>query len=104
MRSKIRPALVIYSRAALRAALVMLLAVIAEGCGERAPENSPSLANQGCLNEASRTIQEYFHGEVSEQDLNSFWDCIDNALKLFTDRTRGVEPGKYKPTELRRFL
>jgi hypothetical protein len=83
--------------------------VVTVGCGligEQGPSGGMQLksAEVGCLDGASKTFSEYFEGNSSETQVSALWDCFDKSIKLFTERTRGVEQDTYKPQELRLFL
>lgn len=63
-----------------------------------------SLDTAGCLSNASQVLNNFFTGKSSPQELGGFWDCAANALKSFTDNTRGENSAGYSGNELARFL
>ena len=61
-------------------------------------------AETGCLTGAFSTLEAFFDGVASEEQITKLCDCASSSLKLFYERTEGVEKGKYSPEELRSFL
>lgn len=61
-------------------------------------------AQQGCLANSGKTISKFFDGKISENELDSFWNCLTHSFQMFADNTRGSELDYYAPEELAGFM
>lgn len=57
-----------------------------------------------CLNQNKQFISRYFSGQAKPQEIEFFFDCIDNTIQLFLNHTRTKNPNYYTQTEIRRFM
>ena len=61
-------------------------------------------AKEGCLANASATLDRYFAGAIEDQELEAFWNCAEKAFAMFAENTKGQSGDHYTPTELSSFL
>lgn len=57
-----------------------------------------------CLNNAGERIGQYLDGKTDPTDIEAMFQCADDSIQLFLDRTKTNTPGTYQPQELRNFL
>ena len=57
-----------------------------------------------CFKDNKYFILRYFSAQSQPQELENFFDCIDNTIQLFLNHTRTENPNYYKQVELRRFI
>ncbi|MCM0607207.1 MAG: hypothetical protein KA715_14045 [Xanthomonadaceae bacterium] len=83
--------------------LLCLTALVACGGGDNAPEKR-EMAVGSCMKKVPGTLNDYFDGRASEKETDAVFDCIQDSLKLFTERTSGQSEGIYTQDELKRFV
>ena len=78
------------------------------GCAE---EDTPfqklpvaKLQNVSCLTNAAEIFDKYFISQMSEKEIEEFWDCTDRAVRLFGSYVRGKEDSQYRPREIYDFI
>jgi hypothetical protein len=60
--------------------------------------------NTVCLQDAGRRIDEYLNGNSSASDITHMFECAEDSVQIFLDRTKTRTPGTYTPNELKNFL
>lgn len=79
-------------------------------CGLKVGEPSPissmdlGMSSTACLKGGDQIFVDFMDGKASEAQVIKLWDCANQAIQLFTERTRGEKTGLYSPKELRGFL
>ncbi len=103
-------ACIIISKHTLRI-LPLVLSLLLSACSLRLHEepvkfNSATVSpvQNGCLTNSGTVLQRYFDGNVEEQELAMYWDCLHKAFDLFVNNTTGAHPDYYTPAELTGFL
>jgi hypothetical protein len=61
-------------------------------------------AKEGCLSNASVTLDKFFEGKIEASELDGFWNCTERALTMFSENTTGAKKDYYTPQELSSFL
>ncbi len=90
----------------------MMLALLSGGCAkfglnEWLAPRTPLQVKGGqtaCLNNAGERIGKYLDGKTDPSDIEIMFQCADDSIQLFLDRTKTNTPGNYQPQELRNFL
>ncbi len=104
-----------YSRTRLAPAIPVILllsSTLLGGCAkfglfELLPPRNPLRVSGGetaCLEDAGTSLAEYFDGTATPAQVEEMFQCVDDSIQLFIDRTKTSTPGVYQPTELRNFL
>ena len=57
-----------------------------------------------CLTEFTESIESFIFGDLSKQEVISFWNCIGQGVKLFRVYVKGKNPNQISKEELREFL
>lgn len=90
---------------------LLLLALLLSSCTLKtneqelkAPSLSVTSAQQGCLANSGSTISKFFDGEITEPELDYFWNCLTHSFQMFADNTRGTQQDYYAPEELAGFM
>src|SRR5688572_8220019 len=93
-----------------RAIALIVASSAVVGCSlslnEKPPEN-PVIElgdDMGCMAGGTQKIKDYIDGQSDDATISKLVQCTSKALQLFSERTRGSDPGKYKPDELEKFL
>lgn len=87
------------------AAAALVLGGSACSLREQAPSSQLALKDsQGCLDTAGEKLDRYFDGLTTDAEVGSFWDCVDQCLQTFSERTRGKQSAEYSVEELQRFF
>ncbi|MCB0414365.1 MAG: hypothetical protein KDD50_08535, partial [Bdellovibrionales bacterium] len=68
------------------------------------PQVSFKSGKTQCLENFADTINLYFSGEAKASDLEDFWDCFSDSVKMFTTFTHGQSQDVFLATELRNFM
>lgn len=90
--------------------IALLLALALTGCSLRlndetaAPAMKVSAGAEGCLAGAGETLNKYFEGKIEEKELEGFWVCLEKALQMFTENTKGKNEQEFTSGELSGFL
>ncbi|MCO5143455.1 MAG: hypothetical protein M9962_10240 [Oligoflexia bacterium] len=61
-------------------------------------------AKEGCLSKTGETLDKFTNGQIKEDELNTYWLCLEKAVVMFTHNTKGKEDGYYSPDEFSQFL
>lgn len=88
----------------LRFISLCLLALSACGGPKEEASSTREMAVGACMKKVPPTLGEYFDGKASEIETDAVFDCIQNSLKLFTERTQGKDAGIYTSNEIRNFV
>jgi hypothetical protein len=94
------------------AGLLFLSATLLGACSkfglfELLPPRSPLRVSGGetaCLQDAGVRITDYLDGNGTAAEVQEMFQCVDDSIQLFLERTKTSTPGVYQPTELRNFL
>ncbi|MGE3386947.1 MAG: hypothetical protein AB7K41_09485 [Bdellovibrionales bacterium] len=57
-----------------------------------------------CLSKADEVLTDYLNGNLTNSEVQSFWNCLDMAVVQFVKFVRGSEGQNYKPQEMAKFL
>ena len=97
-----------YSKHAKNLLLAFLvLGMCSTGCGllgAKAPPDTETNTDTGCLNESKDLIERYKRGDVTESEWKSAFDCVDSSLKFFTDYVRGSTDRAYTQSDMYTFI
>lgn len=91
-------------------ALSLLLVLAFSGCSlrlneEMKPSNvSVNPLQAGCLTKAGDVTERFLNASISDEELNSFWNCLDKAVVSFSQNTSGASGDHFKGAELAGFL
>lgn len=90
-------------------ALVFLAAAIVSCAGEDKPyfddSSKVNFKGAGCLAETFPNFDKFIDGELSNEGVAEFWDCVDTTLVTVERRVVGSEQnGSFKSTDLRWFV
>ena len=57
-----------------------------------------------CITKHKNFIARYFSAQSDLQELENFFDCLDNTIQLFLNHTNRGNPNYYTRVEIRRFM
>lgn len=83
---------------------ISALLILISCSGEKQKEKVPELKVGGCLTQASQSMDLFLDGKATSEDVNLFWNCMQTTVNTFQKYAKGGQEGRYKSTELRRFL
>ncbi len=66
--------------------------------------NFQTKADFNCLSKAADFMDSYVSGNAQKKEIIKFWGCASKSIDSFTENTKGKENGKYKLSELKKFL
>jgi len=84
--------------------LASTLLILINCSGENQKAKVPELKVGGCLSQASQSMDLFMAGKASSEDVNLFWSCMQATVSTFETYFKGGQEGRYKSTELRKFL
>ena len=90
------------SKLALVFAVALSLALTA--CFERIAPQVKVISSSGCIKRVSGHTQNFYQGKSNHAEIDQFFDCIDQSLKTFQERTQGEKPGVFSQSELKKFV
>ena len=89
--------------------IISLLSIVLVSCaGEDDPYFEPSdvqFKGAGCLADTFSNFDQFIEGNLKNQEVAEFWDCVSTALVTIERRVVGSgQNGNFKSTELRGFI
>lgn len=90
--------------------LSALLVFVFMGCSLRVNEEveqskvAVNPLQSGCLANSSALVNRYFEGSAQEEEVNSYFACVEKALETFSKNTTGSKEEHFLGTELAGFL
>lgn len=96
-------------RSKMLAPLTLAAGLLISCAQEEVPPSAPPNLKLGgpgreCLSETSQTVDQFIKGNLNENQIRDFWDCLNGALNTFTDYTKGRASDQYTAQEIRAFL
>ena len=90
---------------------LLLISLLVSSCSLKIGEPEPARlqvtvnpVKGGCLKNAGLVFDRYFNGEISEGDLNDFWNCVHRSIVTFRNNSKGNEDGTWSADKLANFL
>jgi hypothetical protein len=97
--------------ATVKLGILCLLSVSLFSCSLRFGDPQPEpvslqaqLQGQDCLEGAGPILDRFFSGRSSNQEIDRFWGCLNQALASFSSHVDGRSQESYRPEELAAFV